>query len=171
MAIYQPVDRFARAKNPNTGQSNKFSYNYQCVKESEFEVCPKYAVRSYSVHDRRWVRVKDQPVRGMGVKLHILKRRFRCPTCKKVFTEPVLGVRKGFKTTERFRRGVRWACDNLKSLTHVQKAYACSAGLIYKVFYEQLETKHREKMNDPCGTTLGIDEHTWKKRRGKKKTN
>ncbi|OFZ29464.1 MAG: hypothetical protein A2622_06935 [Bdellovibrionales bacterium RIFCSPHIGHO2_01_FULL_40_29] len=149
------------------GQSNKFRYNYQCEKVSEFEVCPKCATKSYSVHDRRWINVKDQPVRGMGVKLQILKRRFRCPNCKKVFTEPLSGVRKGFKTTERFRRGVRWACDNFKNLKRVQLAYACSAGLIYKVFYEQLELKQREKMNDPWGTTLGVDEHTWKKRRGK----
>lgn len=42
-----------------------------------------------------------------------------------------------------------------------------TAGLIYKIFYEQLELKRREKMNDPWGTTIGIDEHTWKKRRGK----
>ena len=149
------------------GQSNKFRYNYQCLKESEFEICPKCAVKSFSVHDRRWINVKDQPVRGMGVKLQILKRRFRCPACKKVFTEPVSGIRKGHKTSERYRRGLKWACDNFKNLTRVQKAYACSAGLVYKVFYEQLELKQREKMNDPWGTTLGIDEHTWKKRRGK----
>lgn len=151
------------------GQSNKFRYNYQCSKESDYEICPKCAVKSYSVHDRRWVHVKDQPVRGMGVKLQILKRRFRCPNCKKVFTEPVSGIRKGFKTTERFRRGLKWACENFKNLKRVQRAYACSAGLVYKVFYEQLEIKHREKMNDPWGTTLGIDEHTWKKSRNKRK--
>ncbi len=151
------------------GQSNKFRYNYQCEKVSEFEVCPRCAVKSYSVHDRRWVDVKDQPVRGMGVKLQILKRRFRCPSCKKVFTEPVSGIRKGFKTTERFRRGIKWACDNFKNLKRVQRAHACSAGLIYKIFYEQLELKHREKANDPWGATIGIDEHTWKKRSGKKR--
>lgn len=151
------------------GQSNKFRYNYQCEKVSEFEVCPKCAVKSYSVHDRRWVSVKDQPVRGQGIKLQILKRRFRCPNCKKVFTEPVSGVRKGFRTTERFRRGIKWACDNFKNLKRVQRAHACSVGLIYKIFYEQLELKHREKMNDPWGTTVGIDEHTWKKRRGQKR--
>ncbi len=149
------------------GQSNKFRYNYQCEKVSEFEICPKCAVKSYSVHDRRWIDVKDQPVRGQGIKLQILKRRFRCPNCKKVFTEPVSGVRKGFRTTERFRRGIKWACDNFKNLKRVQKAHACSAGLIYKIFYEQLEIKHREKKNDPWGTTIGIDEHTWKKRRNK----
>jgi hypothetical protein len=28
------------------------------------------------------------------------------PGCRKVFTEPLHGVRKGHKTTERYRRGV-----------------------------------------------------------------
>jgi|GEM_PF-6217399 transposase len=70
-------------------QSHKFRTRYKCAKESDFEVCPKCAVKSYSVHDRRWVKVQDAPIRGSGVVLHILKRRFRCPSCKKVFTEPV----------------------------------------------------------------------------------
>lgn len=148
-------------------QKNKFRTHYKCQKESEFEVCPRCAVRSFAVHDRRWVRIKDQPIRGAGITLEILKRRFRCPQCRKVFTEPLNGVRKGFKTSERYRRGLRWACENFKDMKRVQRAYRCSAWLTHKVFYEQLEIKHREKMNDPWGKRLGIDEHTWKKKRSK----
>lgn len=148
-------------------QQNKFRTHYKCVKESAFEVCPKCATKSFSVHDRRWVKVQDHPLRGTGMYLHVLKRRFRCPGCKKVFTEPVSGIRKGFKTTERFRRGVRWACENFKDLKKVQRAYGCSAWLTHKVFYEQLEIKYRERSNDPWGTRLGIDEHTWRKKRSK----
>lgn len=144
-------------------QSAKFRTHYKCVKNSDFEVCPKCAVKSYSVHDRRWVVVEDQPIRGSGVKLHILKRRFRCPNCKKVFTEPIPGVRKGFKTTQRFRRGLQWACENFKDLKSVQTAYACSAWLVYKVFYEQLELKLRERKNNPWPSTIGIDEHSFKR--------
>jgi transposase len=133
----------------NQWQQDKFRSHYRCFKESRFEVCPKCAVPSYSVHDKRWVRVHDQPMRGIGIYIHICKRRFRCPSCKKVFTEPVSGVRKGFKTTERYRKGLRWACENFKNLKRVRRAYACSSWLTQKVFYEQLEIKHREKMNDP----------------------
>jgi transposase len=113
------------------------------------------------VHDRRRVKVQDQPIRGIGVYLEILKRRFRCPNCKSVFTEPVNGIRKGFKTTERYRRGVRWACENFKDLKSVQKAFGCSAGFVYKTFYEQLALKHRERKNNPWPTRIGIDEHSW----------
>lgn len=144
-------------------QSDKFRTQYRCAKESDFEVCPKCAVKSYTVHDRRWVKVKDQPIRGSGVYLTILKRRFRCPQCKKVFTEPIAGVRKGFKTTQRFRSGVRWACDNFLDLKRVQKAYGCSAGLVYKIYYEQLAMKLRERRNNPWPTTIGVDEHSFRR--------
>jgi transposase len=151
----------------NQWQQSKFRNHYKCFKESEFEICPRCAVKSYSVHDRRWVKIKDQPIRGAGVWLHVLKRRFRCPGCKKVFTEPAQGIRKGFRTSERYRRGLRWACENFKDLKRVQRAFACSSWLCHKVFYEQLDIKHREKMNDCWGKKIGIDEHTWRKRRGR----
>lgn len=142
-------------------QQSKFRTHYKCEKVSDFEVCPKCATKSHSVHDRRWVVIQDQPIRGSGIYLHILKRRFRCPGCKKVFTEPLSGIRKRFKTTERFRRGLRWACENFKDLKSVQKAFNCSAGLVYKTFYEQLELKLRERSNNPWPTRIGIDEHSW----------
>lgn len=144
-------------------QSDKFRTQYKCAKESDFEVCPKCAVKSYSVHDRRWVQVQDAPIRGAGIYLKILKRRFRCPSCKKVFTEPVSGIRKGFKTTHRYRRGLRWACENFIDLKRVQRAYGCSAGLVYKVYYEQLELKLRERKNNPWPSTIGIDEHSFRR--------
>lgn len=146
-------------------QSHKFRTNYKCKKESTFEVCPKCAVKSYSVHDRRWVKVQDQPIRGSGIYLKVLKRRFRCPNCKKVFTEPIQGVRKGFKTTERYRRGVKWACENFKDLKSVRRAFRCSTGLVYKIFYEQLEIKLRERGDNPWPKRIGIDEHSWLKGR------
>jgi transposase len=143
---------------------SKFRTYYRTEKESEFEVCPKCATPSRSVHDRRWVKVQDQPIRGSGVQLRILKRRFRCPKCKSVFTEPVQGVRKGFKTTERYRRGVKWACENYADLKRVQRAFNCSAWLVYKIFYEQLELKSRQRQY-PWPSTIGIDEHSLKRNR------
>jgi transposase len=148
-------------------QSAKLRTHYKCFKESNFEVCPRCATTSCSVHDKRWVKVKDQPIRGSRIELQILKRRFRCHDCKKVFTEPVSGIRKGFKTTERFRSGVKWACENFRDLKSVQHTFKCSSWLVHKIFYEQIEIKHREKMNNPWATRIGIDEHTWKKRRSK----
>ncbi|MBK7844319.1 MAG: transposase family protein [Bdellovibrionales bacterium] len=68
-------------------QNHKFRTHYRCAKESKFEVCPKCAAKSNSVHDRRWVKIQDHPIRGSGIQLQVLKRRFRCPGCKRLFTE------------------------------------------------------------------------------------
>lgn len=142
----------------------RYRNEYNVKKDSEFEVCPKCALPSKTVHDRRIVKVKDQPIRGSGVNLTILKRRFRCLGCKKVFTEPVQGIRKGKRTTERFRRGVRWACENYADLKRVSRAFKCSSWLVYKIFYEQLELKANARKY-PWPKTIGIDEHSF--RRGK----
>ncbi len=67
-------------------QSDKFRTRYKCMKESEFEICPKCASKCTSVHDRRWVKIEDQPIRGSGVTLEILKHRIGCgftaPRCR-----------------------------------------------------------------------------------------
>ena len=146
----------------NHWNPSKFRNVYAVEKESVFEVCPKCATPSRSVHDRRWVRVQDQPIRGSGVTLRVLKRRFRCPGCRKVFTEPLYGVRKGNRTTERFRRGLKWACENYADLKRVTRAYNCSSWLVYKVFYEQLELSLRARQH-PWPKTIGIDEHSFKR--------
>ncbi len=151
----------------NCWQVNRFRNHYKVQKESAFEVCPKCATKSSSVHDRRWVKVQDQPIRGAGIYLEILKRRFRCLSCRKVFTEPVQGIGKGYKTTHRFRRGIKWACENYADLKRVQKSFNCSSGLVYKIFYEQLELKLRERKNQPWPITIGIDEHSFKRNKGK----
>jgi transposase len=148
----------------NRWNPSRFRTFYKAQKESLFEVCPKCATPCRSVHDRRWVKIQDQPIRGSGVYLRVLKRRFRCHGCKKVFTEPLHGVRKGFRTTERYRRGVKWACENFSDLKGVQRAFGCSSWLVYKIFYEQLAIKARERQY-PWPSTIGIDEHSFKRNR------
>lgn len=132
---------------------------YRTDKESKFEVCPKCATPSYKVHDRREVKVKDAPEGGKTRWIIITKRRFRCPKCKSVFTEPVQGIRKGARVTQKFERSVLWACNMFSDLKKVKTTYKCSYKLIYTLYYKQLERKQREKMNDPWPKTIGIDEH------------
>src|SRR6185312_12093435 len=136
-------------------------------KDSKFEVCPKCASPSNTVYDSRIVVVKDAPVRGASVKLRIKKRRFYCKTCRKPFTEPVQGITKRQRTTQRYRRTVLWACENFSDLKRVRKTYRCSSGFIYQTLYEQIELRLRRKLNYPWPTTVGIDEHFFTRRRGR----
>jgi transposase len=130
-------------------------------KVSEFEVCPKCATPCRSVYDTRWVKLRDDPIRGDDTVLWVKKRRFMCATCKKPFTEPVPGVRKGYRTTERYRKRLLWACENFGDLKAVRRNYRCSSALLQRVLYEQLELKRRTRLY-PWPTKIGIDEHLFK---------
>jgi len=133
-------------------------------KESEFEVCPRCATPSKSVYDRRTCIVKDSPLRDKHVTLHIRKRRFSCKPCRRPFTEPVPGIRKGSRTTERYKRTVLWACENFSDLSSVRRAFSCSAGYVYKVLYQQLELQRRMRLY-PWPRVIGIDEHYFQRNR------
>lgn len=135
-------------------------------KTSEFEVCPKCANPSSVVYDHRFVKIHDAPVRGTDIWLKIKKRRFYCKHCKKPFTEPIAGVRKGKRTTERFRRDLLWACENFSDLKRVKKAYRCSNWLVYQTLYEHLEKNLKRHLNYPWPKTIGIDEHFFSRKNG-----
>jgi len=138
-------------------------------KQSDFEVCPKCAHQSFVVYDRRNVLLKDAPIRGVSVKLRIIKRRFYCKVCKKPFTEPLPGVGKSHRTTQRYRKEVLWAAENFSNLKQVRKAYRCSTAFLYKILYEQLELRVSKNINYPWPKSLGIDEHFFKRTRDKKR--
>ena len=136
-------------------------------KVSEFEVCPKCANKASATYDRRWVTVKDEPVRSQSVTLKVLKRRFWCLPCQKPFTESVPGIGKGQRTTERFRRALLWACDNFESLKRARRYMRCSTSTLYRLYYRQLELELRKRQY-PWPKTIGIDEHKYAKNREKR---
>ena len=135
-------------------------------KRSDFEVCPKCAGKSEAVYDHRWVHVHDQPIRDKDVWMHVHKRRFYCKNCRKPFTEPVPGIRKGKRTTERYRRGLLWACENFSDLKRVRKRYRCSSWLVYQTLREHLSLRLRRHVNYPWPATIGIDEHFFSRSKG-----
>lgn len=75
-------------------------------KTSTFEVCPRCAKKCHSVKDRRQCSIQDEPSRGKAIFLDIIKRRFVCKSCGKVFKEPVPGIAKYAKFTKRFEKGL-----------------------------------------------------------------
>lgn len=133
-----------------------------CRKTNAFEVCPRCATQAFATYDKRVVKVSDAPLRGRKVVLEITKRRFRCPACKKIFTEPVEGVAKGQRTTRRLRREILWACERFTDLKSVRKHVGCSTSTLYRVYYEQLELQSRMRRY-PWPEKIGIDEHRFKR--------
>jgi len=128
----------------------------EAEKVAEMEVCPRCATASTSIYDHRTVTVRDTPIRDVAVRLQVRKRRFACRPCGRPFTEPVPGIRKGYRTTERYQRSVLWACENFSDLTRVRRAYRCSSGYLYRALYTQLELQRRKRQY-PWPAVVGLD--------------
>ena len=92
-----------------------------CESTAVSRPCPHCGQSSSSIYDHRIVRLKDIAL-TLGdppTRLQVLKRRFSCKPCKRVFSEVLPGVRPRRRTTERFRAQVMWACDRFNSLKQV----------------------------------------------------
>ena len=143
--------------------------HYQVCSSAKQALCPRCPTLSSSIYDRRLCTVKDAPVRDQIVFLKIEKRRFWCKPCRKPFTEYIPGIKKGSRTTERFKKSVLWACENFVDLERVQKAYRISAGYVFKTLYTRLEEKLKMRQY-PWPSTIGVDEHSFRKNRKLRKT-
>ena len=133
-------------------------------KEAKEEYCPKCATRSETGYDRRSVVVKDEMVRGRRVTLVVRKRRLWCKPCRKPFTEPVPGIRRGFRHTERYGRAALRACERYVDLSQVRRDIGCSAGWLYAALYRHLELLRRQRLY-PWPERVGIDEHFFRRSR------
>jgi len=91
---------------------------------AEVRSCPACSHITAKVHDRREQAKADVSVAGRQVVLIVLRRRFRCPFCKKVFTEPdeVCGWRR--RLTRRLREEIGRAAHH-----STVKAVAASRGV------------------------------------------
>lgn len=146
----------------------KFKTRYiYCEKISTFEVCPKCASKCSTIYDHVNVSIKDAPIRNNQVRLIIRKRRFKCKNCSAIFREPVGGIFKRFRTTERLRSHIRWCASKFMNLKEVQKHCHCSAWLVQKAYYQQIELELR-KVKNPWPKTIGIDEHSFLRNSRKK---
>ena len=138
---------------------------WSCEKIPQLEFCPRCAAPSTSTYDHRVIQVRDSPIRGHGARLLIRKRRLWCKPCAKPFSEPVPGIQKGKRHTERFVASLHWACETFVDLKRVRRAYRCSNWFIYQSYYKILERKRLEKLNYPWPKIIGIDEHAFRKKK------
>lgn len=105
------------------------------VLRAEMRICPECGHGTRKVHDRREQAKADVSLGGRRVVLVLVKRRFRCPFCKKVFTEPdeVCGWRR--KLTRRFREEL---CREVRHSTvkHVAESKGVSQDTVRRAFVE-----------------------------------
>lgn len=111
--------------------------------------------------------VREEPLRAVVLWLRIRKHRIYCKDCKRTFAEPVPGIWPRRRSTQRFRKAVAQACGRMTDLATVSRFHSVSHGFAYKVYYEQLEIKLRErKSKSMWPQVLGIDEHFFRRKNG-----
>lgn len=150
-----------------SSKSYKNGYLWDVVKiRNSFEICPRCAQKSSVRCGKVYVTVREAALRKKPLWLRIQKHRYFCKRCRKPFTEPVEGIWPRRRTTSFFRQTVASDCEYYTNLSQVREQHSCSSGFIYKVHYDSLKTKLRERMNSPWPKVLGIDEHFFTRRNG-----
>lgn len=135
-------------------------------KRTRGEVCPKCGVLSEVRAGSCKTQVRDESFRGVSLWLKIHKHRYLCKVCRKSFTEGVEGIWPRRRTTQRFRKSLAQMCHNFSNMKSVQDVEQVSSGLLYKVFYEQLESKLNERKGMRWPEVLGVDEHFFSRSKG-----
>ena len=132
-----------------------------------FEICPRCATPSNTRAGRCRQILRDQPLRSRALFLEVHKHRYFCKSCRKPFTEPTSLSWPKRRTTYRFRKDVAQKCADMTDLTRVRKRMKVSSGFVYQVYYDQIETRLRERRDSiRWPKILGIDEHFFSRRKG-----
>ena len=131
--------------------------------------CPHCQKPCVKIHDTRARKKRDVALREHPVELILYKRRFRCLSCQKSFTEPDSACGKKRRTTQRLREAIGKAAST-QPVAHVAKASGVSHHLVHQCF-ETVATQAIERKglsateHQPLCTPrfLGIDEFATRK--------
>ena len=150
-----------------SSKSFKNGYQWEVVKKrNDFEICPRCAEKSSVQCGKVHVVVREAPLRKRPLWLRIEKHKYYCKQCRKPFTEPVEGIWPRRRSTAHFRQTVAADCENYTNLSLVRETHHCSSGFLYKIHYESLARKLKERINSPWPKIIGIDEHFFTRRNG-----
>ncbi len=145
------------------------SIEVQVRVRKESAVCPTCREVSGKIHDTRKRVKRDIKLNVYQVSLIVHKRRFRCATCRRPFTETDSSCGKYKRTTERLRHQIaKQACQ--RPMTHVARERQPGTRFVHSCLHAWIEEKLREKgrtLDDqaklPTPSILGIDEFALRK--------
>lgn len=133
------------------------------------EICPTCGKSSVQIHDTRKRVKRDIPIRNHQVSLIVHKRRFRCVTCRKPFTETDSACGRYKRTTKRFCQQIAKQASQ-RPLTHVAQEIQVGPRFVHDCLRGWIEDKLEKKgrtLNEqaklPTPQILGIDEFALRK--------
>jgi transposase len=145
------------------------SIEVQVRARKESQACPGCGEESAKIHDTRKRVKRDIQLRGYQVSLIVHKRRFRCATCRRPFTERDSACGRYKRTTERLRDQIaKQACQ--RPLTHVAQEVRVGPRFVHDCLCARIEKKLAktgrtldEQAKLPTPQILGIDEFALRK--------
>jgi len=130
----------------------------------ENAICPRCGKVASKEHDRRPQSKQDRKLRDKVVFLTLMKRRFRCLWCGKVFTEPdeVFGLRR--RSSHRFREylGQEALHQTVKRTARKEKV---GEGLVRRCVAEEVGRRLEAKGATATPQFIGLDEFSVSGRR------
>lgn len=139
----------------------------QVQKAIPYGVCPECNQITDQIHQNDKYRyVQDLPVQNHTVWLKVLKRRFFCPFCEKVFTERFDSFTGKKRRTDRLTQHIM---ETSRGLSHKRaeevlnkEGIQVSRHTIAFILHQQAETKHQKAPGS--GAAIGLDDFSLKKR-------
>lgn len=127
-----------------------------------YAVCPSCGERTPKVHSVRPQPKRDRGVWGKAVFLVLRKRRFRCLSCRKVFSEPdpVFGKRR--RSSKRFREYLGEEAIH-QTVRHVAQKEGVGEGLVRRCLTEEAKRLLVTREEPPSAHILGLDEFSVRK--------
>lgn len=140
----------------------RWGIGFEVEKKTKSEFCPSCQRETTSVHSKHKAKIKDATIRGKCAVLFIIKKRYRCRPCDRIFTEHFPGIRPRKRHTQRFVREVKWASTTFSDMSSVQKHMRSSPATCFKARNDELSKKVRET-SYALPEKIGIDEHSLRK--------
>jgi len=126
--------------------------------------CPQCGEVTNKEHDRRQQLKQDRRLRDKQVFLMLMKRRFRCPFCGKVFTEPdeAFGLRR--RSSYRFREYLGQEALHQTVRRTAQKEQV-GEGLVRRCVTEEIGKRLGAREAPETPEFIGLDEFSVRRRR------
>ena len=130
----------------------------------EAATCPRCGEGTAREHDRREQRKQDRRLRDKLVLLMLVKRRFRCYRCGKVFTEPdeVFGPRR--RSSCRFRKYLGQEALH-QTVRRTARKERVGEGLVRRCVTEEIGRRLRGREAKETPEFMGLDEYSVSGRR------
>jgi transposase len=142
----------------------KDRFEVTVIYRQEQVTCPRCGQVTTKEHERKFQRKQDRKLRDKTVFLTLMKRRFRCPWCNKVFTEPdeVFGLRR--RSSQRLRQylGQEGLHQTVKRVAMKEKV---GEGLVRRCVAEEIGQRLAVLEPNETPALMGLDEFSVRKGR------